>query len=378
MLHQFLSVEKVFSRIQSCSRGLVCMALVFTLAGTSMTASAQQSGPLDQVAVRPQPSRFIGPLDSQKITTQHSVTSNVHQGALDQLRPTVAATKIAQPRPIKTLRPAKQVGNSLPTFGTFEAYGFRELNDAPVITTDAKVQPSSLDIEEEDAVRPEFEEETAETPERPSFENDSVGSTGTDIFENSSQEAGPSTTNFSGTFSDFQAMTQQSIQQAMPGGPSTWTPEHMDEPGFQPTQMDYQAHGIVGYDDTLGSIDPTYVDGASFGFDRNRLYHPLETPTTQLAGAPTVPSGFGSCYCDEWEGFCRIRNVEYFTKCSGLKANPGHYGLPWLAGCDACEDVRPSFWQRIGATPRCSDDGCKLRKGSCGECREPASDCDCD
>ena len=32
--------------------------------------------------------------------------------------------------------------------------------------------------------------------------------------------------------------------------------------------------------------------------------------------------------CDEWEGF---------SGCGGLKADPGHYGVKWLRGKDACE-----------------------------------------
>jgi hypothetical protein len=35
-----------------------------------------------------------------------------------------------------------------------------------------------------------------------------------------------------------------------------------------------------------------------------------------------------SC-CDEWAGLCG---------CGGLKANPGHWGQPWIRGCDACEE----------------------------------------
>ena len=90
----------------------------------------------------------------------------------------------------------------------------------------------------------------------------------------------------------------------------------------------------------IPTVDPTrfgYRDGESFGFDNTRLYNPLEGPQLDLQGAPTAD--FGPPSCDEWEGFCRMNNLEYDCPCGGLKANPGHLGLPWLGSKDNCDQT---------------------------------------
>ena len=42
--------------------------------------------------------------------------------------------------------------------------------------------------------------------------------------------------------------------------------------------------------------------------------------------------------CDEWAGFCRIKELSYGCNCGGLKSNPGHLGISWLRSRDAGED----------------------------------------
>ena len=88
--------------------------------------------------------------------------------------------------------------------------------------------------------------------------------------------------------------------------------------------------------------DPTrfgYHDGKAFGFDNTRLFNPLEGPQLDLQGAPTAD--FGEPGCDEWANFSRIRDLEYNTPCGGLKAKPGHLGIPWLGSEDACDQTIP-------------------------------------
>lgn len=63
-----------------------------------------------------------------------------------------------------------------------------------------------------------------------------------------------------------------------------------------------------------------------------KLYSPLDGPYVQFAGMPTVLPGFGACdCCDEWENF---------GACGGLKANPGHLGIPWLRSKDDCDQAQ--------------------------------------
>ena len=88
--------------------------------------------------------------------------------------------------------------------------------------------------------------------------------------------------------------------------------------------------------------DPTrfgYIDGQAFGFDNSRLYHPLEGPQLNLQGAPT--SDFGDPGCDEWAGFVRFNELQHETSCGGLKAKPGHLGIPWLGSNDNCDQTVP-------------------------------------
>ena len=69
--------------------------------------------------------------------------------------------------------------------------------------------------------------------------------------------------------------------------------------------------------------DPTrfgFRDGLSFGFDNTRLTNPLNGVQLDLQGAPTAD--FGPPGCDEWDGFCRMRDLEQNCNCGGLKVNP--------------------------------------------------------
>lgn len=117
--------------------------------------------------------------------------------------------------------------------------------------------------------------------------------------------------------------------------------------------------GVGEFGDGHGHGDPSfgYVDGAAFGHDQTRLYHPLEGPSTRLMGAPTVASNFGiSCYCDEWEGFCNCQPGMTPCACSGLKSTPGHLGLKWLGSTDNCDRTeRPNCRCKKCQTEKCCD-----------------------
>lgn len=54
--------------------------------------------------------------------------------------------------------------------------------------------------------------------------------------------------------------------------------------------------------------------------------------------------------CDEWEGLCG---------CGGLKSNQGHWGQPWIHGCDACEERGCSGkHSHRRKRQKCRDDSC--------------------
>ena len=57
--------------------------------------------------------------------------------------------------------------------------------------------------------------------------------------------------------------------------------------------------------------------------------------------------------CDEWAGFCRMKDLSYECGCGGLKQKRGHYGIPWLRSADAGEDC-----------DYCNG-GCCKKSGSC-------------
>lgn len=128
---------------------------------------------------------------------------------------------------------------------------------------------------------------------------------------------------------------------------------HVPEDAVNPQQAIIDANQYI-YGDTSR-------DGLAFGFDNSRLYHPFEGPQLRLMGAPTLPSRLGSCdCCDEWEDFCRFRDLSFRCGCGGLKAMPGHLGLPWLGSGENCDQTTP---RRKRGCRTCNKNGC----GSCAD-----------
>lgn len=163
------------------------------------------------------------------------------------------------------------------------------------------------------------------------------------------------------------------------GGALTEPTDYPVEPGYTSSRdvsPDYEEYEYAGaLTDTTnypmetgyisGQQDPTrfgYRDGKSFGFEGNRLYNPLEGPQLDLQGAPTA--NLGEPGCDEWEDFCRGRDLEQDCGCGGLKANPGHLGLPWLGSKDSCDQTVPLFKRRGGCKKCRGEESCE----NCGAC----------
>ena len=125
-----------------------------------------------------------------------------------------------------------------------------------------------------------------------------------------------------------------------------------------------------GYQTEAGFIprreDPTrfgYRDGTAFGFNTTRLFNPLEGPRLDLQGAPTV--AFGEPGCDEWSNFGLGRDLEFDAPCGGLKAKPGHLGLPWLGSKENCDERVPlRKKRRLGDRRDQVEDVCE----TCGSC----------
>ena len=93
--------------------------------------------------------------------------------------------------------------------------------------------------------------------------------------------------------------------------------------------------------------------------------------------------GVNSCECcDEWEGF---------IACGALKANPGHYGQPFIVGCDPCEPPCGRCSKCLIEKHRakhpnsCGCNKCGNRSGDCTACGNESAnsqtndaDCGCD
>ena len=134
-------------------------------------------------------------------------------------------------------------------------------------------------------------------------------------------------------------------------GPLTDSGGYQTEAGYLPRQEDPTRFG--------------YRDGEAFGFDNTRLFNPLEGPQLNLQGSATVD--FGEPGCDEWANFGKGRELEFDAPCGGLKAKPGHLGIPWLGSKDNCDERVPL---------RGSGCLCRRKKGhaaekvceSCGSC----------
>lgn len=366
----------IYSRIRITLRSLLGtgMAVALTLATSSNLAAQDRiQGPLDQIAQQPaiQAKPMTGPLDAQISRTK---PADQFRGALDQAprvipkaHPKSASSSMVPTQPKRDAHVSQQPAGIFLSHGLDGILGKTEAQPAverPQFEYDPQVVPSAAhdDFEIDRPLLEEAIPTTVMQPERPILEPSDTAIVSQLPAATGSQD----TTNFSGSFADFQAMTEAK-RQAQSGGVQGSRHHVLDTPHYQPTARDYQANGIVGYDDTLPSMEPNYVDGASFGFDRSRLYHPLESPTTQLTGMPTVDSGFGNCYCDEWAGFCNNVRPNYFLGCGGIKATPGHWGLPWLTGCDPCEQTESTFFSRlIRYQPRCGDGcGCRPNRTGC-------------
>ena len=153
-------------------------------------------------------------------------------------------------------------------------------------------------------------------------------------------------------------------------------PVETDNVPFQDDQTQFGFAGTLtdsgGYQTEAGYLprqeDPTrfgYRDGEAFGFDNTRLFNPLEGPQLNLQGSATVD--FGEPGCDEWANFGKGRELEFDAPCGGLKAKPGHLGIPWLGSKDNCDERVPL---------RGSGCLCRRKKGhaaekvceSCGSC----------
>ena len=129
---------------------------------------------------------------------------------------------------------------------------------------------------------------------------------------------------------------------------------HVPQESFNPQQSVIDGNQYIYGDDSR--------DGLAFGFDNSRLFNPLEGPQLQLRGTPTIAAGFGTCdCCDEWEGFCGIKNLDFKCGCGGLKATPGHLGLPWLGSRENCDQTTPLFSKN---RRKCSSRTCK----ACSNC----------
>ena len=152
------------------------------------------------------------------------------------------------------------------------------------------------------------------------------------------------------------------------------TPVESDDipPQYESAQYSYSEAltDSGGYQTEAGFIprreDPTrfgYRDGTAFGFNTTRLFNPLEGPRLDLQGAPTV--AFGEPGCDEWSNFGLGRDLEFDAPCGGLKAKPGHLGLPWLGSKENCDERVPlRKKRRLGDRRDQVEDVCE----TCGSC----------
>ena len=129
-----------------------------------------------------------------------------------------------------------------------------------------------------------------------------------------------------------------------------------------------------GYQTEAGYIppreDPTrfgYRDGEAFGFNNTRLFNPREGPQLDLQGAPTV--AFGEPGCDEWANFGRGRHLEFDAPCGGMKAKPGHLGIPWLGSKENCDERIPLLGKRgLSSRRGHAAEGVCETCGSCPTC----------
>lgn len=371
----------------------------------TFASNVAAQGPLDRVAdnANVDQGRYLGPLDRQvRVTGPSSTLPQADHGfSVLDLEPSGdrnIAKRLVRKSQIE-IAPSQTIGSGLN--GRLEmqtpiSNAMAEAAQTILVShqrPSATPVPATLASTEEFVERPQFEDEvisidnqysfSASTPfEQPrvapdAFESQSSISSAPVVYPEAFQQepisaaqrqqqleaSGSERMQFEGSFEDFQAMTNSDAMQSHVA--EHHYDESYEEQAPQPTVEDYMAHGHIGYEDSPDAFSFGYQDGISFGFNNSRLYHPLEGPTTQLMGAPTVPSNFGQCAprCNPWKSFCRGKDLDYICGGPGLKANPGHLGIPWLRSKDDCDLTEPLFG-------RCKTPFWKSKSGcGCGNCQ---------
>lgn len=119
----------------------------------------------------------------------------------------------------------------------------------------------------------------------------------------------------------------------------------------------------------INPADQFYGDGRALQTQPDQPQHMYQAPATLAYESTHVPMNrnfFGltneDCCCDEWNGF---------IPCGGLKAKPGHYGQPFIVGCDPCEPP-------CGRCSKCLVEHHRNKGGHCTKCNNGCGEGGCD
>ena len=326
------------------SMGRGPLDVVSASASASRYARATSQGPLDVVRVpatprapRMTPERLLQELHSGANSTAAGTRSNegVFEVARRNSRSSGPASfqSFAPPTPSRALTNQSRALTTQPRAFNTQPQALTAPTQAPTIP--GQVRPLNQ-------AQPTFVEPT--TQGRPTF---------AEPMTQGQQTFGQQ------TFTEPTTQGQPTFTEPMTETPTSFTGSITQAQSFPARRMNPQSNLM----NIPPAQDPTrfgYRDGEAFGFDNTRLYNPLEGPQLELQGAPTAD--FGPRGCDEWAGFCRNRDISFDCNCGGLKANPGHLGLPWLGGKDNCD-------QTVRRNRGCGCKECQTQS-SCDSCSE--------
>ena len=140
----------------------------------------------------------------------------------------------------------------------------------------------------------------------------------------------------------------------------------------------------VGSAQTVSDIDSGYVtqdDGVMTSFFDNES----SGEAVEVVKNRNLFGDAKRC-CDEWAGFCRMKDLSYDCGCGGLKQKRGHYGIPWLRSGNAGEDCdycnggcckKSGLCSKRDAKKRCSGFTDAFRKSSHSKSSRSKCGCGC-
>lgn len=245
----------------------------------------------------------------------------------------------------------------------------KQVEDAVPVARFAMQEPNQVS---ESISRPPFEDEAESQPSQYAGPLDHSGYHRSEPAHDrsTSPQLAPEVDQAAFATGNFAQVTTPSVRPVAMQQPYAMPVNRRQDPSFSYVTPNVQSNAMVP-----ANFQPTdFVNGADLP-NGDRSF--VDVYANQYRAYPTtgrsrITEVDPASVCDRWS--C-------FTNCgTGLKANPGHWGLPWLRSNEPCEttvgcDSGCKKGCFAGRGNGCKERGCRSRQSDCG-C-SAASDCGC-